>query len=103
MACPSFEDLVRDRGDHAAHCEECRALLEAYAEVDATLEAAFAGVAAPRGLIARAGAQAWLQAPLRRPTWVPEILDFVAWAAVLTLAVVLFPQFFPAIRAMLAQ
>jgi hypothetical protein len=40
--------------------------------------------------------------PLRRPSPLPEILDFIGWAAVLALAVVLLPRFLPLIDVALA-
>jgi hypothetical protein len=101
MACPEFEELLRQgEQGHAAHCEECRALLEALADVDATFEAAFAGVAAPPGLEAAVRARV---ARLRGPSLVPEVLDFIGWAAVLALAAILFPRVLPFITALLAQ
>ena len=103
MACPEFEDLVRGgAGGHAARCEDCRALLEALADVDATFEAAFAGVSAPPGLAAVVRARVARELPLRRPSPLPEILDFIGWAAVLALAVVLLPRFLPLIDVALA-
>jgi hypothetical protein len=106
MACPPIEELF-EGGDsaasHAARCEECRALLEALADVDATLETAFAGISAPCGLAARSLAQAARETPLRRPSWLPEVLDFIGWAAVLTLAAVLIPRYVPAIHILLAR
>lgn len=106
MACPRFDDLLR--GDerafaHAARCEECRARLEALADVDAALEAAFQGVTAPPGLAAHARLVAARETPLRRPSILPEVLDFIGWAAVLALAAVLLPRFLPAIQAALAN
>lgn len=107
MACPSFEELMRaDKpqvAEHAAHCEECRALLEAAAEVEATLESAFRGISAPPGLAARVRRQVSREKPLRRPSWTPEVLDFIGWAAVLALIAVLIPRYLPAIQAMLAR
>ena len=103
MACPEFEDLVRDgSGGHAARCEGCRALLDALAEVDAALETAFAGVVAPPGLAAAVRARVAREFSLRRPSPLPEILDFIGWAAVLALAAVLLPHFLPLIDAALA-
>jgi predicted anti-sigma-YlaC factor YlaD len=103
MACPEFEDLVREgAGGHAARCEECRALLDALADVDAVLEAAFAGVSAPSGMAAVVRARVARKLPLRRPSPLPEVLDFIGWAAVLTLAAVLLPRFLPLIDAALA-
>ena len=104
MACPEFEELLRqgERG-HAAHCEECRALLEALEDVDATFQAAFAGVAAPPGFQAAVRSRVAREARLHAPSLVPEILDFIGWAAVLALAAILFPRVLPFITAMLAQ
>ena len=103
MACPEFEDLVRDgSGGHAARCEDCRALLDALADVDAALESAFAGVSAPPGMAAAVRARVAQEIRLRRPSPLPEILDFIGWAAVLALAVVLLPRFLPLIDAALA-
>jgi len=96
MACPSLEDLLRDgAGGHAAHCEECRALLEALANVDATLEASFAGIAAPPSLAAAVRARVARELPARTLSLVPEILDFVGWAAVLAMAAILVPRYLP--------
>jgi hypothetical protein len=43
------------------------------------------------------------EARLRAPSLVPEILDFIGWAAVLALAAILFPRVLPFLAAMLAQ
>ncbi len=103
MACPEFEDLVREgAGGHAARCEDCRALLDALADVDAALEAAFAGVSAPPGMPAAVRARVTRELSWRRPSPLPEILGFIGWAAVLALAVVLLPRFLPLIDAALA-
>jgi hypothetical protein len=94
MACPEFEDLLRDgAGGHAAHCERCRALLDAFAHVDSTFEAAFGNISAPRTLAASVRARIAHEVPLRPPSLIPEILDFIGWAAVLALAVLLLPRF----------
>jgi hypothetical protein len=103
MACPEFEDLVRDGGGHAAHCEECRALLEALADVDAALDAAFAGISAPPSLAAAVRARTAHEFPVRRPSLLPEVLDFIGWAAVLALAAILLPRFLPLLDAALAK
>jgi len=103
MACPEFEDLVREgAGGHATRCEECRALLDALADVDAVFEAAFADVSAPPGMAAAVRARVTRELPLREPSPLPEILDVVGWAAVLALAAVLLPRFLPLIDAALA-
>ncbi|HEV2687196.1 MAG TPA: hypothetical protein VGV35_01540 [Bryobacteraceae bacterium] len=98
MACPEFEDLLTDYAEldieqryavdaHMAVCDECRAFHEALADVDSAMTAAFAGVEAPadlpRAVIGRIGA------PIRRPSFVPEILDLTGSVAVLAVALVL--------------
>ena len=104
MPCPEFEDLLSGAAPgHAEHCEDCRALLEAWADADETLEAAFAGVHAPPSLAAAARMTIDRQATLRAPSPLPEILDFIGWAAVLTLAAVLIPRLLPWIDAALAN
>jgi len=96
MACPSLEDLLREGANgHAAQCQECRALLEAWADVDATFEAGFAGIAAPASLVPAVRAMAAREAQARGPSWAPEILDFLGWAAVLAIAAILIPRYLP--------
>lgn len=96
MACPELEDLLREgSGGHAAHCEECRALLEALTHVDATFDAAFADISAPPGLAAAVHARVARELPERGPSLIPEILDFIGWAAVLAMAAIVAPHFFP--------
>ena len=88
MACPDFEDLIREgRGGHAEYCEDCRALLEALADVDRAFECAFAQSSAPPRLAAA------VLARVRRPSILPEALDLIGWAAIIALAAVLLPQF----------
>ncbi len=92
--CPEWEDLLtEDSGDHAAHCPKCRDLLESLARVDATFESAFAGVCAPRELeVAVISRISGIQRE-GRVTMLPEILDFIAWAAALAAAAVAVPYF----------
>jgi hypothetical protein len=93
MACPEFEELIRQgAGGHAAHCEGCRALLDALADVDGALESAFAGVSAPPGMADAVRARIGHEMPIRRPSILPEALDFIGWAAVLALAAFLLPH-----------
>ena len=96
MPCPDFESLVKEGpSGHAAHCEECAALLEALADVDAGLEAAFAGTAAPPSLAAGVRMRIAGDCARWRPPMLPEILDFVGWAALLALVAVLAQRFLP--------
>jgi hypothetical protein len=104
MACPEFEDLADGAGgDHAARCEACRALVEALAEADSILDSAFAGISAPPGLAAAVRARIAKETPILRPSFLPEVLDFIGWAAVVALAAVLLPQFLPLIKAAIAS
>jgi len=104
MACPDFEELVRQGpGGHAARCEECAALLEALADVDRSLETAYAGISAPPGLAAAARLRIARESAGRGPSLLPEILDLIGWAAVLALVAVLAPRLLPLIDAALAK
>lgn len=99
MACPEFEDLLNQGSDgHAAHCEECRELLEAWDDVDVTLDAALVGVFAPAGLEAAVNARIAREFPVREPSPVPEVLDFIGWAAILAVAAIVIPSFLPIIK-----
>jgi hypothetical protein len=103
VSCPEFEDLVREGATgHAQHCEQCRALLEALADVDDSLDGAFAGVSAPLHLAASVRARVAIEAPIRRPSMIPEVLDFIGWAAVLALAAVWLPHLLLRLTAVLA-
>jgi hypothetical protein len=96
MACPELEDLLHESsGDHAAHCEECRALLQALDHVDTTFDAAFVDASAPPGLAAAVRARVARELPECEPSLVPELLDFIGWAAVLAMAAIVIPRFLP--------
>jgi predicted anti-sigma-YlaC factor YlaD len=95
VACPEFEDLLSGRcEEHLLHCERCRALLEAHAEVDHVFEKAFKGITAPESIVStvlariRPGAK---KIP-KRPSPVPEFLDLIGWAAVLASVAIVLPQ-----------
>jgi hypothetical protein len=103
MACPELEDLLNEgSGGHAAHCEECRARLEALAHVEATFNAAFAHIAAPPGLAAAVQARVAQAVPEYGPSLVPEVLDLIGWAAVLAAAAIVVPRFATLLSAVLA-
>lgn len=102
MACPHFEDLLNERNaGHVAHCEECRALMDALARVDATFDAAFGHISAPPGLAEAVQARIARLRPERRLTPVPEVLDLIGWAAVLVIAAVVVPRFAELVRSIL--
>jgi len=98
MPCTEFERLLADYETlgaverarveaHLARCEACRLWREAFAEADAALRAAYAGVRAPAALAAyvqqRIPHPATGPARSARVSLVPEILDFIAWTGVL--------------------
>ncbi|HUK17188.1 MAG TPA: hypothetical protein VLW65_12280 [Bryobacteraceae bacterium] len=98
MACPDFETLLREGPTgHAAHCDDCAVLLEAFADVDSSLAAAFHGVAAPPGMASAVQMRIAGEQARRRPSVVPEVLDFIGWAAILALFAVLAQRFLPPI------
>lgn len=98
MSCPEFETLVREgRSGHASQCDRCAALLDAVADVDAGLEAAYAGISAPPGLAAAARLRIVELEAIRKPSPVPEILDFIGWAAILVLVAVIAQRYLPLI------
>lgn len=98
MPCTEFEHLLADYEAlgamerarveaHLARCGACRGWREAFAEADAALRAAYAGVRAPATLAAsvrrRIPHPAAVAARGARVSLVPEILDFIAWTGVL--------------------
>jgi len=101
MPCAEFEDRLVDYGElsaveracvdrHLAFCGACREFFDALEEADAALAGAFSGVRTRAGFRARVAARIE-----PRPTWIPEILDFVGWAAMLAAAVGLARTFLP--------
>jgi hypothetical protein len=103
MACPNFEDLLNGKsGDHVLNCRDCRALLEAFTEVDSVFESAFTGISAPAGMAASVRERIRLAGFERRPSAVPEFLDLIGWAAVLATAAILLPRFTRFVSSILA-
>ena len=104
MPCPYFDSVLNGTaGDHALQCEECASLLEGLADAEAILSPVLAGVAAPPSLAAGARLRIAAQGRRNGPSIVPELLDFIGWAAVLALAAILFPRLWPVLSAALQQ
>jgi hypothetical protein len=104
MACPEFEDLLSGgNADHALHCRDCRALLDAIARVDATFDSAFADISAPPGTSSAVYARVSHRLRKRGPSPVPEVLDLIGWAAVLTTAAIVVPRFATLLSSVLAE
>jgi hypothetical protein len=96
MACPDFETLLGEGPNgHAASCEHCAALLESLAEVDATLEAAYGAISAPPSVAAAVRSRIAAQQAVRRLPILPDVLDFIGWAALLALVAVMAQRFLP--------
>lgn len=103
MACPELEELLNEGSEgHAAHCEECHALLAAWAEVDERFDAAFAGICAPKDLAYAVHDRIARELPVRVPSLLPEILDLIGWAAVLALTAIVVPRFTSLLTSILA-
>ena len=90
MACADIEDLILNNSGwepgqrqlveaHVRGCEDCLAFLEAAQSIDFALEQTRR---APARLTA-----AVLAAIAPKPSYLPEILDFVGWAAMISVAV----------------
>jgi anti-sigma factor RsiW len=96
MPCAEFADLLleyaglspdkRARIDsHVAGCGACRELLQALDAVDAELTAEFAGHAVSADFETAVRRRVRSQAALPGPSRVPELLDSLGWAAIVTL------------------
>jgi anti-sigma factor RsiW len=96
MACAEFESLLQEYGElasdareradaHVSDCTSCREFLEALQAVDAALAKQFAGrrVSAEFEQAVRRRVQS--EPAARRPSFVPEILDFFGWGAIVAL------------------
>jgi hypothetical protein len=90
MNCAEIKDLILSDSEtelveeHARGCEDCREYLEAARNLDLALAKAGKAPARLRGAVMAAIAP--------KPSYLPEILDFVGWAAMITVAVGLFGQ-----------
>jgi len=100
MACPEFADLLVDYQDlddsrrealdsHLAVCTSCKAFVNALNEVDATLTSALTGLEAQVSI-----RQVMYQPPLRRPSFIPVVLDLTASIAVLAVVLIVLNAFF---------
>ena len=100
MACAEFEDRLLqfaelDAADrqivdaHIAGCSGCRAFRTALDHVDRALEQTFTGMAVNSEFDRAVIAASRRIAPVRKPSLVPLVLDFVAAAAVVFVGVAL--------------
>jgi hypothetical protein len=93
-SCPELEELLKEgSGGHAAHCRDCRELLEALTHVDATFDAAFGNLCATPELEYAIRARISRLRSERRPSILPEVLDLIGWAAVIAAVAIALPFF----------
>jgi anti-sigma factor RsiW len=100
MACAEFQDLLVDYGElmgdarghvdsHLAQCAACREFLEALHTVDVALAARFGGREVSAAFAPAVRRRVSREAALQRPSFIPELLDFVGWTAIVTLIALL--------------
>ena len=96
MACAEFEDRLleyaglpvaerRSVDAHVAGCAGCREFLDALASVDRELTAHFSGREVSANFNQAVTARIRRETAHRRPSLVPELLDFVGWGAIVAL------------------
>jgi hypothetical protein len=96
MACAQMEAAIFEYPEldaaaqarirsHASHCTACQELLDASLELDRQLSAP---VKAPAHFDRKVFARTQ-----RRPSYLPELFDFVGWAAMITVAAGLIREF----------
>src|SRR5712692_5669036 len=95
MACPEFEDRLIEYADiegearacvdsHLAECPGCREFLEALRVVDNELTARFGGREVSAAFAPAVRRRVEREAAARL-SFVPELLDFVGWGAIVAL------------------
>jgi anti-sigma factor RsiW len=100
MACADYEDRLLDyagltaearaRVDaHVAQCTACREFRDALGVVDAGLTAAFAGRDVSARFAPALGQRLRQESSLKRPSWVPELLDSLGWSSIVALVALL--------------
>ena len=98
MPCASFEDLLLDYAElpaaarrtvdaHAEQCAPCREYLETLALLDAGLVDLYAGAQTSPLFQKRVLSRVSVLGRLAKPTFVPEILDFIGWIGMLAAVV----------------
>ena len=106
MPCAQFEHLLLEYGElrleeqreadaHLAACAACRAFLDSLAGLDACLSAVYAGVRVSPEFRDSMICRAARQPVIRRPSFVPEILDFLGWMAVVAIVAYVLNQVTP--------
>jgi predicted anti-sigma-YlaC factor YlaD len=100
MGCAEFQELLveyaelvgdsRARVDaHLAECSGCREFLEALQTVDAALAAQFGDCETSAEFATAVRRRVGRETAMRRPSFIPEVLDFVGWGAIVALIALL--------------
>ncbi|MBI3695446.1 MAG: hypothetical protein HY238_11495 [Acidobacteria bacterium] len=106
MPCDRFESLLVDYGElrpeerreadaHLAVCAECRAFLNSLADLDGSLSAAYTGARVSPEFRDSVMRRTSREAVIARPSFVPEILDFLGWMAVVAIVAYVLNQVNP--------
>lgn len=94
MPCASFEDLLLDYqaisaadrravDAHVAACADCREYLDTVLQLDLQLADLYGAVEASPAFGSVVRSRVAREAPLPKLSFVPEVLDFIGWSAVL--------------------
>jgi hypothetical protein len=106
MRCQDYERLLLDYDGldgavkaatdaHSAACAACEAYRSSLAEVDREMARLFAGIPLSSGFSTAVLTRIRTEPAMHRPSPVPEVLDFIGWAAMLALGAALFQHFRP--------
>lgn len=83
----------RERVDaHVASCADCRETLKALSYLEDELSEVCSAIDAPAEFRNMLRSRVALEKPVRGPSVVPEILDFLGWSAIFAVAVVVAGQ-----------
>jgi anti-sigma factor RsiW len=106
MPCPDFEERLLEYDEltaggqdavdaHLAGCGDCRAFFSVLHDMDTALTAAFADRHVSPVFADRVSQKLRAQAPPRRPSMIPEVLDATGWAGVVAIVLWLATFFVP--------
>lgn len=96
MGCAEFQERLVEYGElsgaercrvdiHLAECDGCREFLGALQTMDAVLAAESGNREAPAAFATAVRLRVGREIAARRPSFIPEILDFVGWSVIVGL------------------
>jgi hypothetical protein len=106
MPCGNFEELLLTyrelEGDdliltdaHVASCAGCRDFLKALEELDEALTSELSQTRVSPFFQESVLKRVQPVPPIEKPSWIPEVLDFAGWSAVLAIAACLLREMVP--------